>query len=387
MQIGELVAFVIELLSGGGGGAATAAPATTVTQIKAKVKGTRGVRKASDARPDDTLTSSNSNAKSLAGNAPVILVRGCNDVELEAVTNPPNQPVTWRVESNENKDAPPAILIGGGGRTATLKTNVHGSFSVIAEVGASKVIWNVVFVWVKVLTNTSVVRYQSHKYADAGSSAAVTRFRSGQFTAGQYAWRARVDVKVVGGGNSKKLGSDRVKVHVLQNGIVDTLTGNYTPAGTALEVPKGGVPVVDASGSGSPFIVVPSCFKITPNQTAWRRKVWTGDSPAGGFLGAHKNIAARLGSISGVNRFVTTIASVSDQAPNSIVVHAKIVWTADFSGTVSAAGIYARSGANTTSAKRYQRISNATGGQDAFKGGIETFEPRFNGGTNTTWNP
>jgi hypothetical protein len=381
MQIGELIAAVVDLLMG-----VSPAPGTTVTQIKAKVAGTKGIR-GSNTRSEDVLTASSSSDESLSGNTPVILVRGCNEVELEAVTSPANQPVKWRVKSNENTDSPPGLKRHTNNTKATLQTNVHGSFSVIAEVGTSKVVWNVVFVHVKVLTDTSVVRTQDNQYADGGSAGGFTVFRSGLFSTGNYAWRASVDVEVIGGSNSKKMGADKVKVHILQNGIRDTLTGNYTPNGTAKEVPLGGLPVLDSSGSGSPFIVVATAGKVTPNQTDRKRKAWTGDSPAGGFLTAHKNIAAQLGSISGVNGFVTTIASVSDDAPNSIVVHARIEWTANFAGKVSATGVYTRSGSKTRSAKAYKRVAKGSGGQDAFKAGIETFEPRFNAGTNTTWNP
>ena len=383
MEIGELIAVILDAVVG----APAAAPGSTVVQITAKVKGTRGVRKASDTRPDDVLTASSSTSKSLSGNAPVIVVRGCNDIELEAVTSPANQPVTWKIEKNENTDSPPLLIPISGHTKATLKTNKHGSYSVTAQIGTSKVVWNVVFVWVKVLTDTSVVKTQNTKYADNGSSAAATRFKSGGFVTGEYAWRARVTVRVVGGGNSKRLGTDKVKVQILQNGVRDTLTAHYTPAGTALEVPKGGVPVVDATGAGSPFITHPAAAKITPNQTDFERSAWTGDSPAGGFPGTHKNNGARISSISGVNGFVATIASVSDQAPNSIVVHAKIAWEADFSGTVDAAGVYTRSGAKTKSDKKYKRIADSRGGRDAFEAGIETFEPRFNGGVDTTWTP
>ena len=358
-----------------------------VIQIKAKVPGTNGVRKpATDKRADNTLAASSSKDESLSTNKPVILVRGCKDVELEAVTDPPNKPVTWQVKSNENTDAPPSITPTDGGKKAKLKSNVHGSFSVIATLGSTKVVWNVVFVWVKVDTTSSSVTIRDSKYADGGSGGGWTVVRSGQFSAGNYAWEASVKVKVVGGGNSKRLGTDKVKVRVLQNGVGDTLTGNYTGGGTALEVPKGGLPVVDATGPGLPFITNTTAASVTPNDTDFERTVWSGDSPAGAFRTTHKNAGTALASISGQNSFKTAVASVSDDAPNSIVAHAKIAWQADFSGSVAATGAYTKTTAATTSDPRFQRISDSTGGQDADTGGFETFEPRFNGGVNTTWN-
>ncbi len=363
-------------------------PPDCVTQIKAKLEGTHGVRKpGTDKRADNILTPSSSADESLASNPPVILVRGCKDVELTAVTTPADKPVTWEVKSNENTDAPPTITPIDGGKKAKLKTNVHGSFSVIATLGTCKVVWNVVFVWVNVTVATSVITKRNNKYADNGSNAARTRFRSGQFSAGQYPWEAKVKVKVLGGGNSKRLGTDKVKLHLLHNGVADTLTGNYAgpPPGTALEVPRGGLPIRDSNGAGDPWMDNPTT--ITPDNTSYQREVWTGDSPAGGFPGTHANTGMRITSISGINGFSAAIASVSDDAPTALMVHATTDWSADFKGDVDAGGIYTRNGAKTTVESAYRLISSATGGQDAGLAGFETFEPRFNGGTDTTWTP
>jgi len=360
-----------------------------IIRIKGKLEGTHGVRKpATDKRADNVLTSSASDVESLATNTPVILVRGCKDVELEAETSPPNLPVTWTVKANENTDAPPTITPIDGGKKAKLKTNVHGSFSVIGTLGSTKVVWNVVFVWVKVLTGTSKVKKRHNKYADNGSNAARTRFRSGQFSAGQYPWEASVSIKVVGGGNSKRLGTNKVKLHLLHNGVTDTLTAHYAspPAvNTALEVPKGGLPIRDSNGAGNPWMDNPTT--VTPNNTDFKRKLWTGDSPAGSFPGTHKNNPQRITKIRGVNGFKAAIAAVSDDAPTALMVHAETSWQADFKGKVAATGQYTRDGAKTTADGKWKRISDATGGNDAGVAGFETFEPRFNGGTDTTWTP
>ena len=74
-------------------------------------------------------------------------------------------------------------------------------------------------------------------------------------------------------------------------------------------------------------------------------------------------------------------------APNAIQVHAQTQWTADFSGTVSPAGVYTPNGARTIIDSPYTLISEATGGQDAAAANYETFEPRFNAGTTTRWTP
>ena len=366
-----------------------------VVEIKAKVPGTEGVRDKTKKKAENVLKSSNKDKESLKDNAPVILVRGCKDVELEAVTDPAGKPVKWEVKPNENKSVIPSITTKDGGKKAVLKTNKPGAFSVIAKLNKTKVVWNVVFVWVKVYPKTTVVNKRSKLYADSGSNATWTCFRSGEFVKKKYAWGALCKtVKLIGGGKDKDIGINKVELHILQNGSGDSLTGHYQDGGTCLEQPKGGLPVVDATGSGSPFIVSPSCFKVKPSNTVAKRSIWTADSPAGAFQKEHKNSAGKLiQSITGSNDFITAIASTSKEAPNAIVVHAKVKWSANYKGKVDygktpgAIGKYKRDGAKTTSGKRYIMISTKNGGMDAGEAGFETFEPRFNGGTDEVWNP
>jgi len=365
----------------------------SVVRINAKVGGTGGVRVAAHTRPDQPLASSTTADEKLASNAPVILVRGCQKVKLDAVTRPANQPVKWSVKPNENSESAPSIEYLEGGKKAKLSTSKAGSFSVIAELGASKVVWNVVFVWVKVNVKTSRMKRRNKRFADSGSDATWTNFRSGQFFGHNYAWEGSVKVKLIGGGTNKKLGIGKVKLRILQNGIADTLTGNYAPGHTALEVPKGGIPIVDCTGAGSPFITTASCMKITPNNTAQKRICWSGDSPAGSFQRTHANTGTTLQNISGVNGFKIAVASTSDDAPNTINVHAETVWAADYAGTVSygappgPVGTYMPTGAKVTTKKRFRLIKSSCGGQDAKDANYETFQPRFNQGTNTTWTP
>lgn len=364
--------------SGNGGspaGGAVAPCTDTIVKINAKVPGTKGVRDPSKKRPDNTLRGSSSSDESLGGNAPVILVRGCLDVELSVETNPPGKPVKWKVKPNENSESAPTITPAEG-QKAKLKTDKTGSFSVIATLGSSKVVWNVVFVWVKVDVASTTVTTRDNKYAPSGTGGV----KSGGFSAGNYAWESKVDVKLKGGGTDGSIGIDKIEVHVLQNGVTDTLTGHYDGGGTASETVTGGLPVVDSTANSSdspysPFITNPVAGKITPNQTDKDRRVWTGDSPAGGFPVTHSG--KKLKSISGVNGFRTAVAATSTEAPTEIVVHADIKWTADYSGDINAAGVYSPNGAKTTSDAKYALISEATGGQDAFDAGMETFPPIF----------
>jgi hypothetical protein len=368
-------------------------PTPCITQIRAKVAGTKGKRNPANKRPDNILRPSTSKDQSLTGNPPVILVRGCLEVVLESVTTPPNQPVSWAVQPNKNSGAAPAITPVDGGKGAKLATDKTGSFSVIGTLGACKVVWNVVFVWVQVLPNTSLT-VARNLYADAGSGVGSTSFQSGLFVPGQFAWEGSVKVTLVGGDSDGKLGISKIRMHVLQNGVGDTLTGNYTGGGTALEQPMGGLPVVDSNGNANanPYVWVPSCFKVTPNDTVAKRTVWTGDSPAGGFPASHANTGKPLISISGYNAFEASIASTSDDAPNAICVHAKTYWQANFAGSVKYSGTppvgkYTKTKAKTIKQSLFHLISSGTGGQDACDAGFETFEPRFNGGTNTVWTP
>ena len=360
----------------------------SVTRITARLPGTKGLRNPANQLPTNVLQASTSADESLAANPPVVLVRGCGKVELTAETNPPNQPVTWEVRSNENTDPPAAITPIDGGRKARLATGTHGSFSVIATLGGTRVVWNVVFVWVKVLVGTSLITQRNDQYADAGSGGGWTSFRSGQFSAGHYPWEAQVQIKVVGGSNTKRLGTDKIKLHLLHNGVTDTLTAHYAPpppGSTAREVPRGGLPVRDSNGPGNPWMDNPTT--VQPDNVGFQRTLWKADSPAGAFPMSHANTGTAISSISGVNGFVAAIAAVSDDAPSSIVVHAKTAWSADFAGDVDASGNYTPRATVTTVEARWNRISNATGGQDACDAGFETFEPRFNGGTDTTWTP
>ncbi len=359
-----------------------------VIQINAKVEGTNGLRNAANKRADNVLNSSALDNESLAANAPVILVRGCKPVQLEAITSPAGLPVTWQVKSNENTDGPPTLTPTDGGKKAKLETNVHGSFSVIASLDGTRVVWNVVFVWVKVLTDTFTYKRRDNKYADGGSGGGATNFKSGDFPTKQYPWEIKVKVKVVGGGNSKRLGTNKVQVHILQNGVADTLTGNYAPPppGTAKENAKGGLPTRDSNGAGDPWMDTPSTYK--PDNTSFLREVWTADAPAGGFASTHTTTGNALTGITGINGFSTAIASFSSDAPTALMVHAKTSWSADFKGDVDAAGNYTPHGAKTTAQGSITKVSPATGGQDACLAGFETFLPRFNdGGTFITFTP
>lgn len=365
-----------------------------VTRITATTPGTSGVRKVNNKvpeRPDNVLRGSQSPDKNFSSNKPVVLIRGCKDVLLEAVTTPPDTPVSWKVEANHTANSPPAIEPDGV--KATLKTNVEGSFSVIATLAGCKVVWNVVFVWVKVDIGSSQKPKETKHYAENGSSGTDLRFRSGRFNDTEFAFRDKLKVTLIGGGDDKMLGVEKVKLHVLQNCARDTLTAHYAPppsTSTALEKPKGGVPILDSTDEKSPFLTDSSSVEIT-NSSKVDWEVMTTDSPGANLPRTHKFTSKPIASVSGFYKFETLIASVSDDAGNTIVVHACITWTADFSGTVDkATGDYVPGSAKTTPAASWTLLFEDTGGKDAGEAHIETFEPRFNDllfGADFEWDP
>lgn len=368
-----------------------------VKEIDATVPATKAVRDpANKSRADNTLTPSTSPDESLVTNKPVVLVRGCLDVQLKAVTDPPGLPVQWFVKPNQNDSDAPTITPTHGGKEATLKSDKPGSFSVIAALGVSKIVWNVVFVWVKVDPATSNKKTRN-LYNDNGSDTKKARFRSGEFKTGKFTWEASVKATLFGGGNDKKLGIDQVTLGVLQNGVADTLTGNYDKGGTCLELPLGGTPITDSNGNADiqPLLTNANSFSVTLDTSSADKNtftVWTGDSPTGAFVVEHKHTHEKLRTISGINGFATAVASRSKNAPTAICLHAKMAWQADYAGDISYSFLFGSSsykahGANTSSKPQFVLISEATGGQDAQQAGFETFEPRFNSGTGTRFTP
>jgi Putative peptidoglycan binding domain len=382
--------FVLSPCSGG-----TPAVGTKVLEIRGTIVGSKSVRKPDQRRPTATLTPSTSTEEDLKKNAPVILVRGCNEVDLEAITAP-SGPVTWTVTPNENSNAALTITPTNGGKNAKLKTDKTGSFSVIASVGPSRVVWNVVFVSVEVDVTRSVPLLVPGLYKDNGSDATSTSFKSGEFgKTGQFAWQLNVTkIKLVGGGTKGDIGVDKVRLHYLQNGVTDTLQGNYAGGARANEVTKSTLPVCDSNGNPTtnPTADAASMFTVTPDQTSALRDVQMGDSPGGGFPRTHQNTKTLLGSISGINGFRAAIGSTASAAPDAFVVHADIKWQANFAGTVNTnpkqAATYTANGAKTTSDAQMALVSASTGGQDAGDAGLELFPTQFNdGGTSTTFTP
>jgi hypothetical protein len=412
------------------------AESQSVVRIMARIPATKTRRASalSPVNPDNVLTQSTTDAEDLNTNNPVILIRGCTKVELEVEMNPLGTVADWIVKPNENTNSAPTITILEGGKKAELSTDKTGSFSVIAASGDSRKVWNVVFVFVDVKIDTSVIVKRNTGYLDGSdpakpSTAARTGFRSGEFIFGKQAFESTVEVELTGGGKSGDLGITPIKVvgnylhvgkvnvHLLQNGITDTLQGVYpgTPDGIGSESPSAALPILDnqgpggapantttvpssldtsppsiLTGRGSPFPTTADLFLIS-RVSARRIRLKFGDSPNGLFPRRHSNATkARLSTIRGKIEFRLAVASASQDALNAVVVHAELKWEAVYDGNVtyaggSAVGTYVKTTAHTDASLKYTLVSPATGGKDANSAEYEMFEPRFNKGIITSF--
>jgi hypothetical protein len=415
------------------------AESQSVVRIMARIPATKTRRASalSPVNPDNVLTQSTTDAEDLGTNKPVILIRGCTKVELEVEMNPLGKVADWIVKPNENTNSAPTITILEGGKKAELSTDKTGSFSVIAASGDSRKVWNVVFVFVDVKVDTTVIVKRNTGYLDGTepgipSTADKTRFRSGEFIFGRQAFECTVEVELTGGGKSGDLGITpitvlaqrfnylqvgKVNVHFLQNGIADTVQGVYpgTPDGIGSETTSAPLPILDNHGAGgappnttqvpssvdgaaaqtlggrgSPFPTTPDLFLIS-RVSARRVRLKFGDSPTGFFARRHRDrTKARLSKIQGKFEFHTAVVSASQDALNAVVVHAELKWEAVYDGNVTYSGdvgTYVRTTAHTAAPLKYTLVSPETGGKDAKDADFEMFEPRFNKGSGTIFTP
>jgi hypothetical protein len=91
--------------------------------------------------------------------------------------------------------------------------------------------------------------------------------------------------------------------------------------------------VLDPNDDTSPFLWLKDQITVAPDQVSRRRGVWFGDAPEYFFRRVHRNTGSALMRVSGGYAFSMAVASTSAEAPNSIVVHAKLKWSTDFDGT------------------------------------------------------
>jgi hypothetical protein len=376
---------------GAGSGKTTA----TVLKITASIDATKEIRHGSaKKRPTKTLRESISKLTSLVANPPgAILVQGCKDVDLVAVLSPGLGDVVWTVDPTDNPNSGPTITRDEASPNKTkakLSSAKGGSFSVTATVGASKVVWNVVFVAVKInMDKVPKIDLRKTEYADGFqgfvSDANFTRFTSGQFVTHHYAFEVFFqEVNLVGGGLDGKLGVDQITTRFLQNIVGESLTGHYQGGATAIEQFQIGgkvVPfdIVDSQldADANPFFFDGQILKID-SPTGTPRTVRAGDAPAGQFPRHHSN-GHLLERVEGSLDFHSAIGSTAADAPDAIVLHAEMRWQAHYDGdvaTTGANGTYTPNGARTTGDATVTLISPDTNGKDAADALFETFEPR-----------
>lgn len=330
-------------------------PAVTVTKILAFAPGTVSIT--GNPAPGSgfhQLPSSASVVEPLDQNAPVIVLQGTMNLLLEAVTSPPNQPATWSVKPNQNTASPPVIDPIVGGRKAVLKSDQPGSFSILAvgTTGAKPVVWNVVFVAVKITQGpTPVTALGAAGYRSTGGGGPVVVVQAGDPANGKPGWSATATATLTGGGAKGDIGIDRVQLKMLQNGVADGITGSYLdrvaspPKVLRAREVVAKLPVVDTDDDGGidparhfPSDSNASAVRISPT-TGPTRTVSFFDSPAtNAFKARHDHDPdALLASLDGKQTFRTAVAAISTMAPHSIVVYATISWSADMTGAVTTA--------------------------------------------------
>ena len=343
-------------------GACVGCPRTVVT-IKAKVFTTQSVRVLAAVPPPKQYHefSSNSHSKPLAANAPVVLVRNCGPILLEAITVPPNQAdVAWAVLPNPGPASAPSVTPATGVHSA-LTSNSAGGYAISATLDGTTVYWNVVFV--DVIVKNPVILLSSKNFKD-DSHRALVASSSGDFDIGDFRvcamWIQAKIVLFAGGDASLNAYCDKVHLGFVQNLWQDTARAHYAGGGKEIErvvvPPRPRSPVVDPAvvlmdlgypvldrgadppsrATGGDTIFLASTVSNPIN--GLRRTVTTCDSPGVGFsalLPEHGKAATQQAtSIDGVNKFWINLTAYSDDANFSYVVFAQAHWTADFSGTI-----------------------------------------------------
>jgi hypothetical protein len=376
-----------------------------VVTIKAKVPTTQSVRGTGAVAPPKAHHdfSSSSKNKSLASNAPTVLVRNCAEIDLEAVTDPPNQAdVAWSIDPNPGGATAPALAPSG--IKAKLKTDAAGGYAVSASLDGTTVYWNVVFVNVEIKSSSVLRSSANFKDRSGGGSVGCG---SGQFNTASpavCAMYAKTDVELSAGGKaSLDTYLDKVHVGFPQNLLNDSAQASYDKGGRERErIPRPpapaspvvdpsvavtdlGYPVLDRGGSagtratGGDTIFL-SHTKSTP-ATGKTRKVETCDSPAVGFDDLlpefGKPASQKSKSISGVNAFRLFLAAYSDDANFSYVAFGHADWTADYSGNINRASGTPKWVKGTAKVTGDSKLAEIKNGKEAKAAGCEVRPPVF----------
>jgi hypothetical protein len=345
--------------------------------------------------------SSSSNKDTFADNAPTVLVRNCAEISLEAVTNPPNQSVTWNVKDNPGGDSTPSLTPSGN--TAKLATDAAGGYSISATLDGTVIYWNVVFVDVKIKTS-SVLTNDAFKDISRGGfvGASTGIFDNAQpAKCGMY---AKAEVTVTAGGDaSLNTYLDKVHVGFPQNMTNDTAAATYENNGNekervvqpprpaspivdpAINVTDLGTPVLDRGGAagtratgGSTIFLSHSAS--TPDSGA-DRVVEVCDSPAVGFHAKlpklHGAATDKALAVGGVNAFRVYLAAYSDDANFSYVVFGQYDWTADYSGSIDNSTANPKWVKGAAAVTGDNSVTAIAGGKEAQAAGCEVRPPVY----------
>jgi hypothetical protein len=388
-----------------------------VKSINAVIQGTKSTRTSSaKSLGPKTLPSSSSNA-----NTPldaVVLVRCDLEVELEAITDPPGQPVTWAVAANQSPGTPPAISPIAGGTKANLKLDQAGSFSASAAIGGSTILWNFVVVGLAVEV-ANVKPNLRDTFVDAAiflkTHANPQGFHIpkdffgvcvGEFAFGSHAWDSQLTVRYTGGGPKGDVGLAKVNPWYSQNitssdvrGVYDGGAKGFNALANALKSMPKILDVGGPAGSGPgpvvgvtslmtpqwPVTTAPGMVNVSPLDPATNsRVIKMGDSPSSGaFEKTIRNPSTLktqdITHIDGFTKFMAAVVSWSEDAPNVVVLHATSEWLAYYQGHIAFPFVgddhYVKDFAKMTEVTPWALVGAASGGMDAGNAGFEIFGP------------
>lgn len=390
---------------------------TVVKSINATLRGTFSTRTPLPKSLGVRSLASSSSSVSTPIDA-VVLVRCDAEAELEAVTEPPGQSVTWAVVANQSSATPPAITPILGGTKANLKLDKAGSFSASATIGSSTILWNFVVVGLTVDVANAKINTRD-TFVDGGIflkthpnpqgfnlpkdffSAFV-----GEFAFGKHAWDSEVTVKYAGGGPKGDVGLAKITPFYSQNITSSDVRGKYDGGAKGfnhlkqdLTFDKRILDVGGPAGSGPgpqigittqgtpqwPVTTAPGMVNVSPLDPATNsRVVKMGDSPASGaFQKQIRNLSTlktqEITHIEGFTKFLAAIVSFSEDAPNLVVVHAVSEWLADYQGHVEFPFVgdphYVKDFGHMSIVSKWSEVGPATGGMDAGNAGFEIFGP------------
>lgn len=344
---------------------------------------------------------STSNDRSLAGNAPTVLLRNLSPIKLIAETDPPSQKdVAWSVVPNPGPAAP-APALSPSGDEATLQPNQSGGYAISASLDGTTVYWNLVLF--ELTVDNSAVQLTPRKPAD-GSGAGQVGIGSGIFDVDNpaaCAMYAKANVTITAGGQaSLDTYNNQIKLGMCQEITNDTTAAQYVGGGKvrsryvlpamagvptvvdpSIVVADIGFPMLDTGlgGATGGSSVSLSRTRSRP-PTGKNRLVETCDSPGRVFDSLHPefNIPAtkQILTVSGSSRYTCYLIAYSTFAVFSFVAYGSVSWAVEITGTVTwAAGNPAYVPGATAGVTGGAQFTLIPDGKEANKAGAEVMPP------------